>query len=130
MAHNNGVQVVLTVVCFDSDDIATLLGNPAHRQNLIDNLLAQVQAGGADGVNVDFEGVPGDQRDNLTAFMADLAQAFHTTIPGSQVTMATPPVDWRDAFDYDALADVCDGLMIMGYGYHWKGVPTPDPYLP
>jgi len=57
MAHANGVRVVVTVVCFNSGDITSILSNPANRQNLIDNLLYQVSAGNADGVNIDFEGV-------------------------------------------------------------------------
>lgn len=130
MAHANGVRVVVTLVCFASADITSILSSPSNRQNLIDNLLTQVVAGNADGVNVDFEGVASSQRDNLTTFMGQLTRAFHDSIPGSHITMATPAVDWRDAFDYDALADSCDGLMIMGYGYHWKGSPDTGPISP
>jgi spore germination protein YaaH len=32
-------------------------------------------------------------------------------------------VDWNRAFDREALAKHCDGLMIMGYDYHWSGSP-------
>jgi len=130
LAHANGVRVVVTLVCFNSSDITSILSSPSKRQNLIDNLLTQVVAGNADGVNVDIEGVASSQRDNLTTFMGQLTRAFHDSIPGSHITMATPAVDWRDAFDYDALADSCDGLMIMGYGYHWKGSPDTGPISP
>jgi spore germination protein YaaH len=130
LAHANGVRVVVTLVCFEPSDITSILSSPSKRQNLIDNLLTQVTAGNADGVNVDFEGVASSQRDNLTTFMGELTRAFHDSIPGSHITMATPAVDWRGAFDYDALADSCDGLMIMGYGYHWRGSPDTGPVSP
>jgi spore germination protein YaaH len=130
LAHANGVRVVVTLVCFDSGDITSILSSPANRQNLIDNLLTQVVAGNADGVNVDFEGVSSSQRDNLTTFMGELTRAFHDSIPGSHITMASPAVDWSDAWDYDALADSCDGLMIMGYNYHWGGSSTTGPVSP
>ena len=130
LAHANGVRVVVTLVCFSSGDITSILSSPANRQNLIDNLLTQVTAGNADGVNVDFEGVSSSQRTNLTTFMGQLTRAFHDSIPGSHITMATPAVDWSSAFDYDALADSCDGLMIMGYGYRWSGSSTTGPVSP
>jgi spore germination protein YaaH len=130
LAHANGVRVVVTVVCFNSSDITSILSSAANRQNLIDNLLTQVTAGNADGVNIDFEGVPSSQRTNLVTFMGELTGAFHDSIPGSHITMASPAVDWSGAWDYDALADSCDGLMIMGYNYHWGGSPTTGPVAP
>jgi spore germination protein YaaH len=129
-AHANGVRVVLTAILFNSDDLDALLSNPARRSNLVNNLLNSVQAAGADGVNIDFEGVRGGQRDNLTAFMTELANTFHNTIPGSFITIFTPAVDWNSAFDYNALAQVTDGLVIQGYDYHWGGGPTAGPNAP
>lgn len=120
-AHTHGVKVVLVATLFGSNSIATLLSSPTSRQNLINNLLTQVQAGNADGVNIDFEGLPSPQRQNMVQFITDLATTFHSAIPGSEVTLAMPAVDWSNAWDYSALASVSDGLFIMGYDYHWSG---------
>jgi hypothetical protein len=130
LAHANGVRVVVTVVCFDRDDITSILSSASNRHNLIDNLLDQVSAGNADGVNIDFEGVSSTQRTNLVTFMGELTRAFHDSIPGSHISMASPAVDWSDAWYYDALADSSDGLMIMGYNYHWRGGPDTGPVSP
>ena len=127
LAHANGVRVVVTLVCFEPADITSILSSAANRQNLIDNLLYQVTAGGADGVNIDFEGVSSTQRDNLVTFMGELTRAFHDSIPGSHITIASPAVDWSGAWDYDAIADSSDGLMIMGYNYYWGGSSTTGP---
>ncbi len=129
-AHVHGVRVVLTVTCFSSSTITSILSSSAHRTALVNNLLAQVQAGGADGVNVDFEGVPYSQKANLVLFMQELATTFHEALPGSHVTIATPAVDWAGAFDYDELASACDGLMVMGYDYFWSGSSTTGPVAP
>ena len=129
-AHAHGVEVVLCVTLFNSNDLVTLLSNPAYRQNLINNLLAQVQAGNAEGVNIDFESFPSSQRDNMVTFITDLTNAFHSTIPGSQVTLAMPAVDWSNGWDYNALASISDGLFIMGYAYHWSGSETTGPNSP
>ena len=93
MAHEHGTEVVLCVTLFNTNDLITLLSNPSYRTNLINNLLYQVQAGNADGVNVDFESFPASQKENMVTFISDLTSAFHTEIPGSQVTLAMPAVD-------------------------------------
>ncbi|MDP6456301.1 MAG: glycosyl hydrolase family 18 protein [Candidatus Marinimicrobia bacterium] len=129
-AHSYGVRVVLVVILFDSDAIEKLLKSSSNRKTLTTKLLKEVEEAGADGVNIDFEGVPSSQRNNLTTFMEALTDTFHTALPGSQVTMATPAVDWSDAFDYKKLAEACDGLMIMGYGYHWSGSSEAGPVSP
>ena len=129
-AHARGTDVVLCVTLFSNSGLETLLSNATYRQNLINNLLAQVQAGNANGVNVDFESFPASQKENMITFITDLTETFHSEIPGSQVTLAMPAVDWNDAWDYNALATISDGLFIMGYGYHWSGSSTTGPVSP
>ena len=134
--RHHGVKVVLTATYMDNEGIRALLANPVSRQRAIDNLLDKVQAIGGQGINIDFEFVPAaatgespSPKENFVTFIRDLSMAFHTAIPGSHVSLATPAIDWNGSFDYDALAVHSDGLMIMGYGYHWKG-GNPGPVAP
>ena len=90
----------------------------------------RVQAGNADGVNIDFESFPSSQKQNMVQFITDLANTFHTEIPGSQVTLATPAVDWNNGWDYNALATISDGLFIMGYNYYYGGSSSTGPVAP
>lgn len=129
-AHQEGVKVALTAVLFNPNQLASLLSDPDRRSNLVSNLLSAVQDAGADGVTVDFEGVPAGQESNLTAFMTELAAVFHAQMPGSSVTIFTPAVDWRDVFDYAALADITDGLILQGYDFHYSTGPTAGPVAP
>ncbi len=130
LAHANGVKVTLTATLFSTSSITTLLSSSTYRQNAINNLLAQVQAGNADGVCIDFEGVSSTQKANLVTFMTDLTNAFHSSIPGSHVSICTPAVDWSGAFDYDQLAIHSDGMFIMAYDYYWSGSSTAGPVSP
>jgi spore germination protein YaaH len=130
LAHSRGVKVIVTVTNFDNAGIGNLLGNPAYRQNAIDNLISRVIQGNADGVNIDFEFVPASARANFNTFIHDLTQAFHDQIPGSEVSIAMPSVDWSNAYDYNYLSDNCDGLMIMAYGYYWSGSANAGPISP
>ena len=129
-AHQNGVRVVLVAILFNTSDLETLLRDSTNRKRAVDNLLKEVTEAGADGVNIDFEGVPGSQRKNLVSFMKELTQTFRGEDSQFQVTIAMPAVDWRDAFDYKALAEACDGLMIMGYDYHYSGSSVAGPVAP
>ncbi|AJQ97025.1 putative glycosyl hydrolase [Gynuella sunshinyii YC6258] len=131
-AHREGVRVVLTVILFNGDEITRLLASPENRQTLIDNLLTAVKDANADGVSIDFEGIPSAdlQKENLVSFMTDLSEAFHEQIKDSSVTMFTPAVDWRHIFDYEALAQVTDGLIMQGYDFHWRTSKTAGPSAP
>jgi len=129
-AHDNGVKVLLVAVLFNSSGIETLLNNETYQQNLIDNLVEAVQNAGADGVNIDFEGMPDGQRSNFVTFMQNLTAEFHSEIPESHVSIDMPAINWSDRFNVGGLANACDALMIMGYNYHWGGSPNTGPVSP
>jgi uncharacterized protein (TIGR03382 family) len=128
-AHSHGVQVVLTITQFDSASISQILSTAATRTKAVSAIVDLVIAGGGDGVNIDFEGLPKADRDKMNAFIAELTTAFHAQLPYSDVTLATPAVDWSGAWDYQYLAEHSDGLMVMAYGLHWTG-GDPGPNLP
>lgn len=128
-AQANGVRFILAVTLFDKNGIATLVNSATNRQTAVNNLVDLVSSVGGDGVNIDFEGVPSTAKAGLVTFMQELKAAM-TAVGADYVTIATPAVDWSGAFDYDQLAYACDGLMIMGYDYHWSGSPQAGPNSP
>jgi hypothetical protein len=123
LGHAAGVRVHLCVTAFDEETQLAVLPDAGRRATLVAALGEQVDAYGADGVNVDFEGVPGELRDELVAFTRELKARV------GEVFLATPAVDWSDAWDYAALTAESDGLFVMGYGYHWTG-GSPGPNAP
>lgn len=125
-AHNAGKKVVLCATLFGSTELTTFLSNAAARSRCIDSLVALVQARGADGVNIDFEGVPSGQKANYTAFMNALATKFHAVMPGSQVSHALPAVDWSNAYDVANMPGV-DLHIIMGYDFYWTTAANAGP---
>ena len=123
LAAPYGVRVHLTVTNFDRDELRTLLGSASARTQLVSELAAWQQSTGAHGINVDFENLPGDRRVEMVSFVQELEAAV------GEVVLATPSVDWSDAWDYAALTDHAD-LFIMGYGYHWSGASYAGPTDP
>ncbi|MBU1167692.1 hypothetical protein KKC60_04780, partial [Patescibacteria group bacterium] len=129
-AHQNDVKVVLVAKNFSTSGIRDLLSSASNRSNAINNLVTEVKNASADGVNIDFEYVPEDQRNNFTTFVRDLTNTFHQEIPGSEVSLDAPAVDWNSSWDISALAAATDVLMIMGYDYHYAGGSQAGPVAP
>ena len=124
----NGVRVNLCVTLFSGH--ATFFDNPTAQQTLISNLISMIQSRGGNGVNIDFEGVPSAQSNALTNFMIDLSSQMHTAIPGSQVSIAIPAVDWGGVFNVAAMQGHVDLFIIMGYDYYWSGSSQAGPTDP
>ena len=129
-AHQRGVKVSLCATLFGQSQLETLLSNSSYRQNAINNLLELVVNKNADGIDIDFELVPNSQRENLVIFMEELSNTFHEHMSDPLITMATPPIDWSNAWDYNSLAQICDRLFIMGYNYFYSGSPNAGPVSP
>ncbi len=116
---------------FERDIITSILNSEEARKNAIDQIYVMVRDGGYAGVNIDFENIAPADRDNLTLFMKELSERLRPE--GYEVSMAVPAKMWDDvnhgwsgAYDYKALANYVDQLMIMTYDQHW-GTSRPGP---
>lgn len=119
-AHASGTRVHLCVSLFDAIEQDALLNDATSRTRAVAALAALVREHDADGINVDFEGMHASSREGLVAFTTALKAEV------DEVFVALPAIDWRGAYDYDALAHASDGLFIMAYDYHWQnGDPGP-----
>lgn len=129
-AQQKNVSVLLLVNNAKQDNatppIHTVLTNPALRTKAVDSFEAYIKKYGLDGVNVDFEMVPAEDRDNLTAFMRELYTRLKPQ--GYIVSIDVFPKqnesnDVAAAYDYAELAKYADKIMIMTYDNHgmWSG---------
>ena len=127
-AHNNGVRVHLCVPLFNSHE--TFLTNMTARNNMISNLITAMNQRNAIGVNIDFESVPGTQRDSITAFMIQLSNSVKAAIPGAIISIALPAVDWGNVWNIPVLNNYVDWFIIMGYDYYYSGSSQAGPVGP
>ena len=114
-AHAHGVKVHLCVISFDESVQSSVLQSASKRATAVAELKSLVDQYGADGVNVDVEGMDDSLSGEFVQFITELHDAV------GEVYIATPAVDWLGAYDYSQLAANSEGLFIMGYGYHWTG---------
>jgi spore germination protein YaaH len=130
LAHAAGCRVELSVTLFGGTNLSTFLTNSTSKQTLIDSLISLVQYRNADGVNIDFEGLPASQRNNFTSFMASLSTQLKNAVPGATLSMALYAVDWSNVFDIPNLNNSVDQFVIMGYDYYYSGSATAGPNSP
>lgn len=126
-AQANDVKVVLVVALFDGSAIDTLISTPQYKQNFFENMRDQLIAGNADGLNIDFENGTTWQ-DEINDFMADLRAYLDAELPGTELTIATPAVNWSDRWDFVGLAPHVDAMFIMGYQFagSWSSNAGPN----
>ena len=121
-AQAAGARVVLVVERFswtdeDTAETVALLGDPAARAVLVEEIVAAVAARGADGAQLDVEPLPPAVRDGLSALVRELRAAMNASDPALQLTVALTP----DVSSYDVKAlvghDAADAVVLMGYEY-------------
>ncbi|OYT15543.1 MAG: hypothetical protein B7C24_12525 [Bacteroidetes bacterium 4572_77] len=129
-AHERDVKVELCITCFGNAANRSILGDTVKQNTLIHTAVALVKDAGADGINLDFESVPSDQRDNLTAFITKMRAHLSNEVPNSRLTICLYAVDWNSVFDVEAIVPHLDKLLIMGYDYYYSGSSYAGPVAP
>lgn len=86
------------------------------------------------GITIDFEGLRGpDLKTGLTTFMQELRTALDgttgmdgATLARKTVFLCVPPVTsdgiYFDGYDYPALGDICDRIILMAHDYQATGM--------
>ncbi|MDR3709200.1 MAG: glycosyltransferase [Capsulimonadaceae bacterium] len=125
-ARNAGVAIVPVLQNYDNDPASDqfrqdwlhdVLSSPAARKKVISETLHFVLKGGYQGINIDFETDNADDQDGMTAFMSELATAFH---PRHLIVTQDIQTD-SDTYDLEALSQVNDFLIPMLYDEHAAG---------
>lgn len=89
-------------------------------------------AGPYAGLTIDFEGLKSAQKDSFTSFMT----ALRAALPAKQsLYVCVQPDTWYGGFDYRALGELCDKVILMAHDYQWSSIPdyyvgTSNTYCP
>jgi spore germination protein YaaH len=127
-AHANGVRVDVAFTLFSGTGIQTLVNSQDNRETAIATIVAAIQGGNADGVAIDFEGVPAAAAAGFAAFLAELRLGLDDAgLDDKRISVAGPAVDWSGAFDLSVILDSIDVYFIMGYDYFYSGSSRAGP---
>ncbi|MEW9701025.1 S-layer homology domain-containing protein [Paenibacillus sp. SI8] len=126
--HKQGKKVVP----FLSNDFDQAVGQKAidNREALVSQIVNAISSNHLDGINLDIENVDASYRDSYTDLVKKLREKLPSTMEVSVAVAANPTgatKGWIAAFDYKALAEVSDYLMLMAYDESYPGDPTPGP---
>jgi spore germination protein YaaH len=142
-AHANGTKVVLTIAMFDSTNGTPNMCSALQRSSLtIQRTVAEIQAKGIDGVNVDYEsnnttctepgtGIVASSQSLFTTFVKNLRAALPA---GSYLSVDTysGAAGYRDTsgaylgfFDIGGLANYADSFFVMAYDMEYANWDSP-----
>ncbi|MEK5058868.1 MULTISPECIES: S-layer homology domain-containing protein [unclassified Paenibacillus] len=102
-----------------------VLSNAVLREATVSKLVDYAKKYELAGLNIDFENVSPEEREYLTLFMTSLYSKL--TSIGVTLSIDVSPdlgTSWTAAFDYKALGEVADYVVLMGYEEHWNGSST------
>jgi spore germination protein YaaH len=123
-AQDRKVKVMPRFNCQRTQVLHRIFTDPALRAHWLDTITALAVQKGWEGVNIDFEAVAADDRDLLTAFIADLSERLHAQGKLLSQAVSGKFEDTLDhprssAFDYKSLAKYDDYVFVMAWGIHW-----------
>lgn len=133
---DNNVETNLNVYmsASESDDAETILSSAENRTAAVNAIIEELtvdykQLGynPYSGVTIDFENLRGSQmRQNFTAFLTEL-NAELDSIGKSLYVAVQPPMRsgaYFDGYDFKAIGDVCDKIIVMAYDYYAKTITS------
>lgn len=113
---------------FSSDLAATILRNPTLQEKVITNIITTMNTKGYKGLNIDFEYVYPEDRENYNAFLRRVVARLRPL--GFLVSTALAPKITGDqkgllyeAHDYQAHGEIVDFVVVMTYEWGWAGGP-------
>lgn len=131
-ARARRVLLLPRINCQGTTKVHRLLTEPALRQRWLDELVALAAAHDYDGLSIDFEAGPAEDREALSTFIEELAARLHAqgrklTVAASAKARETFTHPRSGIFDYDRLSRAADWVFVMAWGLHWTtSAPGPQ----
>ena len=120
-AHNRGLEVWALVDNFTYDvDTREVLSYTSKRQKLIEGLVNEALSLGVDGINVDFEQVPGDAGEDYIEFIRELSIPCRANGLVLSVDNYVPR-GYNSHYHWKEQGIMADYVIIMGYDEHYGG---------
>lgn len=113
---------------FDSNLPSMVFGNDETLENLLNNIMSEVMTKNYGGVDVDFEFLPQNERENYVDFLSRLSERLH--YENKILVVALPPKTSDDqmgllveGIDYSGIGSVADYVLVMAYEYGYRFGP-------
>ncbi|UXX77726.1 glycosyl hydrolase family 18 protein [Reichenbachiella carrageenanivorans] len=129
-AQAHGTKVLLSVTNFGGENNKLFLSNHKAQKKFIVQLISLLKERNADGVNIDFENIYGSLRNELTEFIIDLSNSLKMENDKYMITLALPPIDYSNVYDFKQINQYVDLYVIMGYEFYGVNSSVAGPVAP
>ena len=118
-AHLDTCKVLLTVSSRGiENNIALFSGEEEIHRNLTDSLLAILDRTGADGIDLNFEDVPYEYKNDFIDFIKELSFAIREANHNYVITMSVPMYDRDNIYDLPRLKPWVDLFILNSFNFH------------
>ena len=119
--HGRGIQVWGLVDDFTNEslDIGATLSVTSSRDNLVNNIVAKAIAYSLDGINIDFEKIPGSAADGYIQFIRELS----IKCENNDLVLSVdnyPPREYSMYYNRSEQAKYADYVIVMAYDEHYS----------
>lgn len=139
LARQEDVEIIPTIATFDSNLIKSILDNQEHYQNHIDSIVALVVENDYDGIDLDYESIEIDEKEEYLSMVKDLSNQLHKHDKKLSVTVLAKWSDLdiyssfketREVQDWYQIGESADQVRIMAYDYTTTSSSQPGPIGP
>lgn len=123
-AHSQECSALLSVTCHGEENLRQfLVNNPAAQRRLMDSVLFILDSTNADGIEINFDGVNPELKNDFVRFVRVLSSTV-TAARGdtSFIFMSVPPYDPKNVYDISLFEEYVDIFVVKGFNFH----RTPD----
>lgn len=119
-AQRDTCKVLLNVRSLgnEANDLFFDQGWPTAQRNLTDSLLKILLETDADGVDLNFEGVPKEHKDKFISFIRDLSFELRETNSNYTISMSVPFYNEDGVYDLKKLSPWVDLFVVSGFNGH------------
>lgn len=129
-AKTHNCKVFLSISNFGKTNNTLFLKNREAQNTLIDSISNLLEFRDANGINIDFEGVPKNSKKEFTKFIALISKKLKKSNPSYMISLSLYAVDWNTIFDFNAIDSHIDFYTLMGYDYYGSFSKTTGPITP
>lgn len=138
-AHQQNLRLMPSIAIFDYKHLAKVIGVPENQKRHIDSIVSEVEKHQFDGVDIDYEAIAIENKDNYFHFLEALAARLHANKKKLSVTVLSKWGDHvnyplfpqtRKVQDWSRIAKLADEVRIMAYDYTMATSTYPGPIAP
>jgi len=131
IAKENQVETVIVIAnienyAFNSSLAHAIFTDEEVKMNLFKQAVAEAEKRGSNHIHLDFEYMEADDRENYVNFIKEFkefAKGYIISVTLPPKTSDDQPGKWYEAFDYKAIGEVADFVVIMTYEWGYSGGP-------